>query len=395
MKKLYTSFFFLSFALLLYGSAKAQCPNGQPNGGVAYDKTVAFGEGVSSTQVKFPKFDPHTAMLSCVKMVVTMVGVIDSVGMQNKSTSACSSTFRYIRTDDMNGPGLTPALNNNANITYGPYPLAGYDGIPGSGPDFHSIEDDTVMKKTMSRTLTDSTTISQFYGADSLVYNYNIDVTTFAAFAGCGSSSNSVATSAFVNFRLEYCTCPVVTLPLGLQNFSVTKTGSGSAGLRWEAEGDNHNYVYEVEYSRDGTRFAKAATVAKQYNAHNPQYQYGFAVQGTDYGRYYFRVKQRWANGWYQYTDVKAVEFVNPMFTTVSLYPNPSSGILGIKFVNAKAGRFTVQVSNAQGQLVLKKEITTAPTDYKVVATLQKGFYYVKLTDAATGAFCINEMLIQ
>lgn len=395
MKKLYTLSLLTVFTLLLYGSAKGQCPNGQPNGGTAYDTTISFPSGVMSTQVKFPKFNPQSAMLSCVKLIVTIVGVADSVKLQNLSSSACTGRFRYLRTDEMSGPGLTPSLEHSANITYGPYNLAPYDGTAGSGPDFHSIVNDTVLKETMTRELTDSVTISQFYGTDSLVYNYAIDVDSYASFAGCGSSSNSVATSAFVNFRLEYCTCPLATLPLGLQNFSAIKTGNGTAALRWEAKGDNNNYLYEVEYSRDGTKFMKAGTVAKQHNTHNPQYNFGFTVQGNNYGRYYFRVKQRWANGWYQYTHVEAVEFVNPMFATVSLYPNPSSGVVGLKFVNAKPGRFTAQVSNAQGQLVLTKEVTVAATDYKVIATLQKGFYYVKLTDPATGAFCINEMLIQ
>ena len=100
-------------------------------------------------------------------------------------------------------------------------------------------------------------------------------------------------------------------------------------------------------------------------------------------------------DGFYKYSEVKAVDFANPLFATISLYPNPSSGQVGIKFVNVKAGRFLAQISNAAGQVVVIKDLTVAETDYKTVATLGAGMYYVKITDVATQAFCINQMIVK
>ncbi len=397
MKKLYKKFFtpLLSIVLIFYAEGlQAQCAGGHVGGTAAYDTTVAFSVGVTTKQIKFPKFDPQTAMLSCVKLIVTMVGVVNYVGMQNLSTTSINQAdFYYNRNDDMSGPGLTPALSNNLNGHYGPYNLTPYDGVSNSGTDFQSISNDTVLKKVMTRTLTDSVTISQFYGTDSLVYDYNMSLFTSASFTA--DNSSSVSTSALVNFRLEYCTCPIITLPLGTRNFYVTKQGSGTAQLNWEAENGSDNYYYEIEVSRDGKNFTKTSVVNKLINTPNPAYHQSYAIKANEYGRYYFRIKQRWLDGYYRYSEIKSVDFTNPLFAAISIYPNPSSGVIGIKFISVKGGTFSVQVSNAAGQIVLNKNLQVAETDYKTIGTMVAGLYYIKITDTASGASCINQMVVK
>lgn len=395
MKKLYTSFKILLFLLLLYAeSAKAQCPNAQPSGTTAYDTTIRFATGATNMQVKFPKFDPQAGMVSCVRLIVTIIGVVDSVAMQNFSGSPQTANFSYNRSDFMSGPGLTPSLSNSFNGNYGPYNLAAYDGSPNNGPDFFSTSKDTVLKTVMTRTLTDSTEIAQFYGVDSVSYNYNINVSTSAAITG-GSSSSLVLTSALVNFRFEYCTCPSSTLPVGLKNFSVSKTGSTAAQLRWEAEPGNDHYYYEIEVSRDGQKFTKAGIQQKSTNNAAASYQYLHGIRPTEYGRYYYRVKQRWLDGYYRYSEVRTVDFVNSLFASIAISPNPSTGVIGVKFISATAGYYLVEISNPAGQIVSRKQVQAAATDYKQVATLQKGMYYVKITELATQTSSINQLVVQ
>jgi hypothetical protein len=396
MKKLYPTFFFhslLLLGLLQATTAWSQCPDGQAPGTKAYDTTIRFATGATNMQVKFPKFNPQTGMLSCVKLIVTVIGVVDSVAMQNYSSSPQTADFYYDRSDYMTGPGLTPSLSNTFNGHYGPQTLSTYDGTPNSGADFYSISRDSVLRKVMTRTLTDSTEISQFYGTDSMVYNYNINVSTSAVITG-GSSSSLVLTSALVNFRFEYCTCPLVTLPVGLKNFSVSKAGSSSADLRWEAEAGNDNYFYEVEVSRDGRHFQKASTRQKASNG-NSVYQYLHPIKSAENGRYYFRVKQRWLDGYFRYTDIKSVDFSNPVFAAISIYPNPTSGNVGIKFVAGKAGLYDVAISNAGGQIVTRKTLKVAATDYKQITNLSKGIYYLKLTEQETQSSCIHQLIVQ
>ena len=397
MKKFYTTALFITlfFVLLLYSQhSAAQCVNGDTGNRKVYDTTIRFPTGATAMVVKFPKFNPQAGQVTCVKLIVTVIGIVDSVAMQNYSGSPQTADFYYNRSDFMAGPGLTPSLSNTFNGHYGPYTLAPYDGIPSAGPDFKSISRDTVLRQQMVRTLTDSTEISQFYGSDSVAYNYNINVSTSAAISG-GSSSSLVLTSALVNFRFEYCTCPLATLPVGLKNFSVAKQGASVAGLYWEAEAGNDNYFYEMEVSRDGRNFLKVGVMNKQLHTALPAYQFSHAIKPTEYGRYYYRIKQQWLDGYYRYSETRSLDFANPLFSTVSLYPNPSSGNVGIKFIAAKAGRYSVQVSNAAGQVVNSQNLQVAETDFKPLANLQKGLYYVKITDLASGANCIQQLAVQ
>lgn len=70
----------------------------------------------------------------------------------------------------------------------------------------------------------------QFYGRDSITYNYNITAFTNVTCTG-GNYNSTVATSAIVRFRFEYCTCPGYVLPLHLRNFAINKIADNSVKL--------------------------------------------------------------------------------------------------------------------------------------------------------------------
>lgn len=395
MKKFYT-ISFLFFCLLQTGFrliGKAQCVNGNMPTTVLMDTTIYFETGVTSTNIKFPKFDPETGMLNCVKLTTTMMGAIDTVSLQNLSNNTQTAKFTYVRSDQMRGPGLRTPLANDISKQYGPFTVTKFDGNFGVGTDHISIPRDTVLQKTVVRSLTDSSEISQFYGKDSVDYSYKIDVSTLASITG-GNSSNLVLTSAMARFRFEYCACAKVVLPVDLKNFSVSKTGAQSASLRWEGENDAYLYGYDIEVSTDGRQFTTMATIERQYTA-TPVYRYSFTSPNNESGKYYFRIRQRWQNGYVRFTEIKTVEFTNPVFASVSLYPNPSNGNAGIKFVNGKAGRVLVQVTGTGGQPVLSKEMQVAETDYKSIGTLPVGVYWVKITDMATKTSCVKQLIVR
>ena len=413
MKKIYTTLLFVFTVLMLWvQTAQSQttnrpsssgtvldgsgpCGNNSAGGTTAFDTTVKFNIGEVYKRIKFAKFNATTGMLTCVKLIITMTGIVDTVAIQNYSVASLNTNLQYSRNDQMTGPGLTPMLSNSYSQAIGPATLSPYDGTPGTGPDFYSSARDTIFKTQMTRTLTDSTEISNFYGpaGDSVAYDYNIGVNTTSSIGGSGSLH--ILTSAFVNFRFEYCTCPLAVLPVGLKNFSVNKTGSSRANLHWEAETGNDHYFYQIEVSRDGSRFEKAGTLDKQATASSPSYNFGYAVKPNEGGRYYFRIKQQWLDGYYRYSEVRSVDFADPLLAAVSVYPNPSSGQAGIKFVAAKAGVYKVEVTNAAGQTISNKEMRVAETDFKQLNTLQTGTYYVKITELSSGASCVQQLVVR
>src|SRR5688572_15414395 len=110
MKYKYTLLFTVSLPFLLilstFQSLNAQtCPDGSPQGGTAFDTTIAFASGVTSTEVSFPKFNPMSGMVTCVRLCITITGVVDTLAMQNFASTAQSGTFNYVRNDTISGPG--------------------------------------------------------------------------------------------------------------------------------------------------------------------------------------------------------------------------------------------------------------------------------------------------
>ncbi|HMG67877.1 MAG TPA: choice-of-anchor E domain-containing protein [Chitinophagaceae bacterium] len=370
----------------------AQCPNGLPSGGTAYDTTILTPSGITTMHLMFPKFNPDSGLVTCVKLCVTITGVIDSVSVENNSSSVQPTDIYYIRTDNITGPGLLTPINNSINQHYGTYSLAATDGVPGAGPDFVSISHDTVLNAVQKCiTISDSTTIADFYGLDSVTYLY--DISAFTNISSGGSYNSFIATSAFVNFKFSYCTCPSSVLPLTIRSFDVKKTSTDKAELTWTGyDNPDDNYHYEMEMSRNGSNFT---TIGKQPKVvfESSGYKFLYAAKNGN-GTYFFRVKQVYSNGYSRFTDIKSVELENTNNPKINIYPNPSNGVVGIKFVNTNAGKFLVNISNTQGQTVFSNEIE-ASGGLMYITTLQKGMYWVRLIDVTSHLSCVNQLLIK
>jgi Secretion system C-terminal sorting domain len=383
------------FLFLFSHLSYAQCIGGQAGGQTAYDTTIATPEGINTMQIKFPKFDPLNGMVTCVKLCITITGVVDSVSIENNSASPQTANVYYIRTDQITGPGLVSPLSNSINYHYGPYSLGASDGTIGSGPDFVSISHDTVLNAvSVCRTLNDSTTLAQFYGTDSVAYTYDISAFTSITCTG-GNYNSSISTSAFVNFHFEYCTCPPAVLPLNIRWFTVTKLTADKAELKWSGfDDENSNYHYEAEISRDGRSFSSISSIQVNTVSNDPYRLVYRAVNGES-GTFFFRIKQVYSNGYTRFSNIRQVELKNSDFPAFSLYPNPSNGVVGIKFVNITDGHFKIQIYNTQGQMMVKKEIVTGGSSYMQVATLESGVYWLRLTDVKSQSSCVNQLLIK
>lgn len=381
--------------LVSYNPVQAQCPYGFTPGTTAYDTTIITPAGINTLELKFPQADPLQGMVTCLRLCVSITGVVDSVSVENNSASAQTADIYYIRTDQITGPGLSSPLTNSINYHYGSYGLGATDGTTGSGPDFISISHDTLLNAVMiCQTINNMDSLFQFYGHDSVSYMYNITAFTNISCTG-GNYNSTVATSALVNFHFEYCTCPGYILPLNIRNFTAEKIADNKAKLTWSGFDDNSpDYHYETEISRDGSHFTSFAQIPKNQINGNP-YSYTYTTQENETGTIYFRLKQVYANGYTRFSEIRKVELtgsVNPKFI---IYPNPSDGIVGIKFDNNQGGKMLLQIFNSHGQRVMQKEIVVAGSSYQQVATLQSGSYWLKLTDVTSQLSSVNQLFIK
>ena len=399
MKHVYSRFFRVTIPILFLfffsHLSNAQCPGGGPAGQTAYDTTIAFGSGIVSTQVKFPKFDPVTGMVTCVRLCVTIKGIIDTVALENFTNAPQTGSYTYTRKDTIRGPGIPTFLSSSANLNFGPFPLDATDGVFGSGPDFYSNGSDTVLTRVLCANISDSTTIASFYGVnDSVTYNYAIDADAIGVVSG-GSSLTFVLSSALVNFHFEYCTCPPTVLPLNIYQFGVTKLTADKAELKWSGY-DNpfSEYHYEAQMSRDGHNFTSIGTLPKNTTNSDP-YKLVYRAIGGQNGVYFFRIKQVYSSGYSRFSNIAQVTLENSDFPKFTLYPNPSNGIVGIKFDNIITGHFNIQIYNTQGQVMVKKDIVANGSSYVQVTTMESGVYWLRLTDVKNQASCVNQLLIK
>mgnify|MGYP003477014532 FL=1 len=371
----------LTLQLISYKTLKAQCPVGYPSGQVAYDTTIATPPGINTLFVKFPQADPYDGLLTCLRICISITGVVDSVSVENNSASAQTADIYYIRTDQITGPGLIAPLTNSINHHYGSYALGPSTAPLGAGPDFVAISKDTLLNAvTTCATITNSDSLFQFYGHDSVTYQYNITAFTNISCTG-GNYNSTVATSALVRFRFEYCTCTGLILPLNITNFRIDKQTDNKASLVWSEmqEPESPDYHYEVEMSRDGIHFTNQGRVEGS-NEINVSYKFPFTAMQQGEGVYYFRIRQVYASGYSRFSDIRTVTLKNSQSTNFILFPNPSNGIIGIKF------------DNIQDE---KKIIDVSGSFYQLATSLQKGMYWVRVTDVTSHLYSVNQLFIK
>jgi hypothetical protein len=401
MKNIYKPFIllllsFFTVILVSFQTSYAQtCPDGSPSGGTAYDTTILLPAGLVSKVVKFPQFNPVNGMVTCVNLCVTIKGIIDTVALQNFSSSSQTGSYTYDRTDQVTGPGILTPLTSTANLNFSPFPLTAYDGIPGAGTDFYSKGSDTVLTRVLCSNISDSATIVQFYGNDSVSYFYDVNASAIGIVPG-GSSSALVLSSALVNFHFEYCVCPPLLLPVNIYDFNINKLTENKIDLKWSGYDDIYsNYYYEAEVSRDGNNFSSIGSLPKNMENNDP-YKVVYSADSGERGIYYFRVKQVYSNGYVRYSNIKQVILENSALSKFSVYPNPSTGIVGIKFDNSLTGHFNALIYTTQGQMTVKKDIVVKPgSSYMELARLVPGVYWLRLTDKKSLESSVNQLLIK
>lgn len=400
MKKCYTDFFsrgciFLFLLTVQLNNVRAQCPFGITPGATVFDTTINTPPGINTLQIKVPKIDPYTGMITCLRVCVAITGVVDSVSVENNSASPQNADVYYIRTDQISGPALSAPLSNSINHHYGPYLLGPSNGVLGSGPDFASISKDTLLNAVqVCQTINRLDSLSQFYGHDSVTYTYNITAFTNVTCTG-GNYNSTVATSAIVRFRFEFCTCPGYVLPLRVYEFGVAKESANRAKLSWSGYDDPAvNYYYEAEVSDDGRQFRSAGRVNK-YLTGNDKYSLLYTTRQNERGVRYFRIKQVYENGFSRFSPVRQIALESSTNPKFFLTPNPSNGIVGIKFDNNGGGKMKLEIFNIQGQQTANRDIEITGSAYYQLPVLSKGVYWVKITDLFSQLSAVNQLIIK
>lgn len=114
----------------------AQCVS--PLESVTFDTTVT-GAGNAYHTFTFPKFDASLGTL--VEVVIrSEVTLRYRFELENREAVAINNyRVRVVRDDEISGNTIPVPITHNYQRNYGPYALAAYDGVPGSGSDYISL----------------------------------------------------------------------------------------------------------------------------------------------------------------------------------------------------------------------------------------------------------------
>jgi hypothetical protein len=373
------------------------CPVGVLPGTRAYDTTISFPAGTSALQVKFPQFDPLEGQVTCMRMCVTMGGVVTLLSFENTDVSS-SHTYSatYGRTDFLSGPGISGTLINSVNKPY-TFNLQASDngGIANdAGPDYGAVVNDTVVGAPACHEINSQAGLSPFYGTDSVAYTYNV---SGGLAIDVGTNANiKIVSSGFVRFSFQYCTCPAIALPLSVSKFTAEKIAADKAELKWAGfDQSNADYHYEAEVSKNPYNSFTSIGSFSANREGQDDYRTVYRTSNLESGNFYFRIKQIYDNGYVRYTDVRKVTLESSGLPKFSIYPNPSNGIVGIKFDNNSTGFYNVQIFNTQGQLLFTKDIISTGNASVKVTTMKTGAYMIRVVDTKTRLSCVNQLLIK
>jgi hypothetical protein len=129
------------------------------------------------------------------------------------------------------------------------------------------------------------------------------------------------------------------------------------AQLTWQTSSEKNASHFEIERSADGKTFEKIGAV-KAVGTSNSQQKYQFLDKNLppQYATYYYRLRMIDLDKTGQLSKVEAVNFDKTAQFDVSVYPNPTTGIITVKGSTTRTSATKIQVVNAIGQVVYQNE---------------------------------------
>jgi len=398
MKQCYTKLpIILAFTLLAYLPTHAQCSceDGTAPLVLTYQQTRIIRPIDDSTNFDILQFNPDLGQLTCAEVFSYITGVV-RMRLENDEIYAVSYRINYQRTDQIQGPGLSPAITNNFTKNYGPYNLAASDGAYFSGPDFTSVGPDSVLKnKYLSRNISN---LTPFLGYGTLAYNYKVSGKTTVT--GSINYIFSVSSQDIVTVGVNYRYCPTGLLANNMKEFAAVRKSKSDIQLSWITENENKDNRYEIEISRNGQAFEKAGSLQASTapNSTSTKYDYSYHADQAISGQVYFRIKQTTAGGKVIYTPVRSISFVEGQGKGFGVYPNPAVRSVSMMFDSPLNGDYSIELTNLIGQIVQKRTVRVSNTNVITIelsGTAAAGVYNLRARSMSTNAVYSSKLIIK
>jgi len=214
----------------------------------------------------------------------------------------------------------------------------------------------------------DHTTISDLYLTSSGMLSI-CDVQSICDYLAIPSNPATIFGNAIGCATRAQVETACLALPVELTHFSA-RPRTGAIHLSWRTATETANAHFAVEHSRDGSRFREIGRVAGHGTSTEP-HDYQFIHENPPPGIHYYRLRQVDLDGSYQYSHT-----VRVMLEAggISMYPNPTTGLLEISGSETEDAEF--QVSDALGKIVLEGRLQEQTAD---LSGLPEGLYWISV----------------
>ena len=168
------------------------------------------------------------------------------------------------------------------------------------------------------------------------------------------------------------------SLPVTLTNLSASLQQNNTL-VTWQTLQEINNKGFELQKSYDAVTFTAITFITGAGNS-TLQNNYSYIDEKIRPGiTIYYRLKQIDLSGSSRLSNTVSVKLQDADILA-SIYPNPAQGIINIGFKKPLPAVATIQITNAQGQLL--QIIKAAPGTIKLpvnIAALAAGSYFVKI----------------
>jgi hypothetical protein len=263
--------------------------------------------------------------------------------------------------------------------------------------------------------LSGNQTIQVFFGSNDVVSNggmltvvkntnaaptswIDIGGTGGPVFTGANLSGSVTSTSApsafnsFSTFALGNKLGGNNILPIELLYFNA-RPENGRTALSWATATESNNSYFTIEKSRDGSAFEflqKLDSKAPNGNSSTPL-NYTANDMNPFNGMNYYRLKQTDLDGNFKYSAIVQVSFDNRK--TISVYPNPTSGILYISGVSINQSSLRVEWFDMSGRSLLQQTVPVQNGMATLNASFNSGVYILKII-SADGSIKLQNVII-
>jgi hypothetical protein len=180
-------------------------------------------------------------------------------------------------------------------------------------------------------------------------------------------------------------------VPVTLTSFSAQKQNTTTL-LKWTTVQEFNSREFVIERSANGFNWQAIATIAAAGNSATTL-DYIARDLYPHKGINLYRLKSVDMDNKFVYSAIRRVDFENKF--TYSIYPNPATDILQIVSDNSSGFNALVQITNSQGQVLIKKQISSNSQPAQIdISSLSSGIYIMKII-TAEGTVSVQKFLKQ